>query len=78
MALRVSEGRGCPLQDTLQAPAKARLREAMHTMDGACERLKPGWRREAMRVAWFLCDAVVREDEGGMVLAETVMQRWRE
>ena len=48
MALRVSKGRGCPLQDTLQTPAKVRLREAMHTMDGACERLKPGWRREAM------------------------------
>lgn len=75
--LRVSEGLGCPLQDGLEAPAKVRLREGMQVMDSAVDRLKPGWKREALRAAWFLCDAVVREDEGGLVLAETVIQRWR-
>jgi hypothetical protein len=49
----------------------------MQVMDSAVDRLKPGWKREALRAAWFLCDAVVREDEGGMVLAETVIRQRR-
>ncbi len=77
MALRVSKGLGCPLQDGLQAPAKMGLRKGMQVMDSAVDRLKPGWKREALRAAWFLCDAVVREDEGGLVLAETVIQQRR-
>lgn len=77
MALRVSDGKMCPLQGRLQTPAKVRLRQGMQVMDSAVDRLKPGWKREALRAAWFLCDAVVREDEGGLVLAETVIQQRR-
>lgn len=77
MALRVSDGLGCPLQDGLQAPAKVKLRQGMQVMDSAVDRLKPGWKREALRAAWFLCDAVVREDANGMMLAETILSQRR-
>lgn len=77
MALLVGDWKMRPLHEGLQAPAKVGLRQGMQVMDSAVARLKPGWKREALRAAWFLCDAVVRDDEEGLVLAETAIQHGR-
>lgn len=57
---------------------KQQFRTTMHTMDRVCEPLTGTWQREALRAAWFLCDALVRDDPGGVWLAETILQQRKE
>lgn len=64
-----------PVQADVPVPTKVRLRQSMMAIDYATERLEDGWKRMALRTAWFLVDAVVRDDRGGLVLAETVLRK---
>lgn len=57
----------------LSEDMKRQLQRVMTSADKGCGRLKPGWRRDALRAAWFLLDAVVRDEEMGVWMARQAL-----
>lgn len=64
-----------PPQADLPLPTRLALRDSLPIIDRAVERLTSGWKRQALRAAWFLMDAVIRGDAGGLRQAFHILEQ---